>query len=144
VLFVAFVVKVKLFIKSSKVNEMGKPRVILRRCDEYDTDLIAGIIRESVFDLKIDISGKIFIKPNVVSANRQYIHHSYTNPKVVEAMVKVLKEKGLTDITAGESGGYGVPSRLFFKESGYFDLAERAGFKLVDLNRNSERIPRPL
>ncbi|MDQ1331496.1 MAG: hypothetical protein QG578_1764 [Thermodesulfobacteriota bacterium] len=115
---------------------MGKPRVILRRCDEYDTDVIAGIINESVSDLKLDISGKIFIKPNIVSANRQYIHHSYTNPKVVEAMVRVLKGKGLSDITAGESGGYGVPSRLFFKESGYFDLAGRAGFKLVDLNEH--------
>jgi uncharacterized protein (DUF362 family) len=113
---------------------MGKPRVILRKCDEYDTDVIAGIIRESVSDLKIEISGKIFIKPNVVSANRQYIHHSYTNPNVVEAMVKFLKEKKLSDITAGESGGYGVPSRLFFKESGYADLAKKAGFKLVDLN----------
>ena len=115
---------------------MEKPRVILRNCSDYDLSAVSGIIKESIADLNIRIAGKIFIKPNVVSANRKYIHHSYTNPNVVEAMVKFLKEKKLSDITAGESGGYGVPSRLFFKESGYTDLAKKAGFKLVDLNEH--------
>ncbi|MBU0544744.1 MAG: DUF362 domain-containing protein [Proteobacteria bacterium] len=115
---------------------MEKPRVILRNCREYDTSAISGIIKESIADLNIRIAGKIFIKPNVVTANRKYIHHSYTNPKIVEGMIRVLKEQGLQDIIVGESGGYGVPSRLFLKESGYFDLAERAGFTLVDLNEH--------
>jgi uncharacterized protein (DUF362 family) len=112
------------------------PRVILRSCSEYDLNSISGIIKESVADLNIKIAGKIFIKPNIVSANKKYIHHSYTNPKVVEGMILALRELGNRDITVGESGGYGIPSRLFFKESGYVDLAEKAGFKLVDINEH--------
>ncbi len=116
---------------------MGKPRVILRKCDEYNADAIQGIIRESVKDLKLDIKGKVFIKPNVVSANKNYIHNSFTHPLVVESMVRLLRERGVNDITIGESGGYGIPSRLFLKESGYFDLASRLDVPVIDLNEHA-------
>jgi len=115
---------------------MKKPRVILRKCDAYDVDVISGIVRESVFDLDCRIEGKIFIKPNVVSADRRYIHHSFTNPVVVEAVVRVLKEFMPERITVGESGGYGTPSRLFLKEAGYYDMAKRTGIRVIDLNEH--------
>jgi len=47
-----------------------KPRVILRRCDTYDSDAISGVLKEALSDLKTAVKGRIFIKPNVVSANR--------------------------------------------------------------------------
>ncbi len=114
----------------------GKPRVILRKCDDYSTDSITGIIRESVDDLGHEIKGKVFIKPNVVSANRAYIHNSYTQPAVVESMIEVLRERNLKDIVIGESGGYGIPSRLFLKEAGYFDLAKRLNVPVLDMNEH--------
>ncbi len=115
---------------------MNKPRVILRNCNEYNVDVISNIIRESISDLDCQIKGKVFVKPNVVTANKRYIHHSYTNPSVVEAAVKVLKESGPERITVGESGGYGTPTRLFFKEAGYYEMAKRAGTHVIDLNEH--------
>ncbi len=119
-----------------KKKSEKKPRVILRACKDYSVDEISGILRESVFDLKPAIRGKIFIKPNVVTANRRYIHNSYTNPAVVEAMVQVLRERGCNEITVGESGGYGIPSRLFFKESGFAEMGKRIGVPVIDINEH--------
>jgi len=112
-----------------------KPRVILRRCEEYDADRIRGIIREGMQELGAGPRGRILIKPNVVTANKGYIHHSYTAPLVVESMIDVLRERDSdARITIGESGGIGIPTRLFFHDSGYFKLARRTGVPVVDFN----------
>lgn len=115
---------------------MKKPRVILRKCPDYDTDRILGIMRESVTDLGTEIKGRVFIKPNVVTANRRYIHDSYTHPSVTAAMIRLVKEKNPQDLVVGESGGYGIPTRLFLKESGYMDMCREEGARLVDLNEH--------
>ncbi len=114
-----------------------RPRVILRRCPDYKVDRISGIIRESMQALDCRVAGDVFLKPNVVTANRRYIHNSYTHPDVTEAMVNVLRQAYAPEsLCIGESGGYGIPSRLFFKESGYMDLANRIGIDLYDLNEH--------
>lgn len=115
---------------------MSQPHVILRRCNTYDVEKICRIIHESLDELETTPSGRTFIKPNIVSANKRYIHDSFTHPAVVEAMVEVLRDRETRDITIGESGGYGIPSRLFFRESGHREMAERLGVKLVDLNEH--------
>jgi uncharacterized protein (DUF362 family) len=115
---------------------MDKPRVILRSCPEYDSDALSGILKEAVSDLRITFSGNVFIKPNVVTANKKYIQNSYTHPAVVAAMAGVVKRDPVRRITIGESGGYGIPSRLFLKEAGYYEMAREAGVDLVDLNEH--------
>lgn len=126
--------------KESKPS--GKPRVFLMKCENYSVDEISGIIREVTSELGHKINGRVFIKPNVVSANREYIHNSYTQPAVVESMVRVLREKNVNDITIGESGGYGIPSRLFLKESGYAAMGKRLRVPVVDINEYpSVRVP---
>ena len=117
---------------------MKKRRVIIRKCEEYDLFTIAGIIREGVQDLGEKPSGKILIKPNVVTANTDYVHHSYTEPRMIEAMVNVLRAREpACDITIGESGAIGVPTRAFFTDSGYRRLAKR--LKVPLRNFNTER-----
>lgn len=116
---------------------MQRPRVILRRCESYDVARIADIIRAGIDQLDLDVRGKVFVKPNIVTANRRYIHHSFTHPAVTEAMIRVLNDQPADDICIGESGAYGIPSRLFFRESGYVDLARRLGVRLVDLNEHA-------
>jgi uncharacterized protein (DUF362 family) len=121
---------------------MRKPRVILRNCSTYQVDEISAIIRESVSDLDCQIKGKVFVKPNVVTANKRYIRDSYTHPAVVEAAVQVMKESDPRTIIVGESGGYGTPSRMFFKEAGYYEMAKRAGVDVIDLNEHAlEKVP---
>jgi uncharacterized protein (DUF362 family) len=86
-------------------------------------------------DLGEKPSGKIFIKPNVVMANTDYVHHAHTEPHVVEAMVNHLREQESDpDITLGESGGIGMPTRLMFTESGYRELAKRINVPLRNFN----------
>ncbi|MEW6076793.1 MAG: DUF362 domain-containing protein [Thermodesulfobacteriota bacterium] len=115
---------------------MKKPRVILRSCPEYDADAISGILNESVRDLGVTFTGNVFIKPNVVTANKKYIHNSYTHPSAVAAMAEIVKGNAVRRITIGESGGYGIPSRLFLKEAGYYEMARKSGVDLVDLNEH--------
>lgn len=117
---------------------MTKPRVIIRSCPEYDVEKIREIVRQSLDELGggFNFAGKVFIKPNVVSANKGYIHDSYTNPKVVEAVAGLVNESKPQRLTIGESGGYGIPSRLFLKEAGYFDLGKKVGAEVIDLNEH--------
>ncbi|TAL35412.1 MAG: DUF362 domain-containing protein [Spirochaetes bacterium] len=121
---------------SEKTAGKAKPRVIVRLCDEYDPPRIQEIIRESMDELGMKPRGKVFIKPNVVSANKNYIHNSFTEPSVVESAIKVLKGQGVPDITVGESGGFGIPSRLFLKEAGYLEMGARLGVRVIDLNEH--------
>lgn len=95
---------------------------------------MTSIVGDMLASLASVPKGRIFIKPNIVTANKRYIHHSYTQPAVVESMVRVLRESGSEDISIGESGGFGIPSRLFFAESGYEAMARRLDVPLLDLN----------
>ncbi len=115
--------------------------VIIRKCDEYNIDTIAGIIREGMEELGERPRGRILIKPNVVTANKEYIHHSYTSPVVIESMVNTLRTHYQADgnITIGESGGIGIPTRLFFADSGYRKLSKKLGVRLSDFNEEETR-----
>lgn len=119
----------------------NKPRVILRKCARHDTGAAEKIVRECFDDLGFSPRGNVLIKPNIVTANRKYIHHSYTHPTVTEGIIRVLKAGGIDggNITIGESSGYGIPPGLFMREAGYAALARRTGVRLVDFNEDRSR-----
>ncbi|NLH49683.1 MAG: DUF362 domain-containing protein [Myxococcales bacterium] len=108
-------------------------RVILRRCASPAGDHARKIIAESLAELGIKPAGKTLIKPNVVTANRAYIHHSYTDPRLVGAAIDVFRANGAAEVTVGESGGFGIPSRLFLREAGYLAL-QKHGARVTDFN----------
>jgi uncharacterized protein (DUF362 family) len=117
-----------------------KRKVIIRRCEAYDVDRIASIIKDAMAELGETPRGRILIKPNVVTANKGYIHHSYTEPRVVEAMVTSLRESNSeAGITIGESGGIAIPTRMFFTDSGYYEMGKRLGVPVVDFNEEETR-----
>ncbi len=118
----------------------GERKVIIRQCESYDRDTIRQIIKEGIRELKLKPAGKILIKPNIVTANKGYIHHSFTEPAMLDAMVGVLRQDcGQEEITIGESAGIGMPSRLFFAESGIKKLADKLKVPLVDFNEEQVR-----
>ncbi|MCP4131305.1 MAG: DUF362 domain-containing protein [bacterium] len=123
------------------MKQQNKQRtVIIRKCDEYNIDTIRSLIKEGIEELGEKPKGRIFIKPNVVTANKEYIQHSYTEPRMLEAMVHTLREDyGQQTITMGESGGIGMPTRLFFAESGIKKLSKKLKVPLVDLNEEQTR-----
>jgi uncharacterized protein (DUF362 family) len=117
---------------------MKARKVVIRRCDEYDPSALRGIIREGIEELREAPSGRILLKPNVVTANREYVHHSYTEPRVTEAIVDVLRQRERAcDVTIGESGAIGMPTRMSFADSGYLEMARR--LKVPLRNFNTER-----
>lgn len=119
---------------------MKSRKVIIRRCEDYDPQRMSTIIAEAMEELGERPRGRILIKPNVVTANKGYIHHSYTEPRLVESMVSVIRS-GSDDarITIGESGGIAIPTRMFFTDAGYYDLEKRIGVPVVDFNEEQTR-----
>ncbi len=88
---------------------------------------IAALLEKVAFSPE---KGKgIFIKPNVVigTGDRGIV----TSPAVVESLMKYLAGY---EITIGERSAVGVDTHSALERSGYRDLAERFGAKLVDLN----------
>lgn len=119
-------------------KEAKKRQVIIRKCETYDKDLIRSMIRDGIRELGLSPSGQILIKPNIVTANKGYIHHSFTAPEMLEAMVTSLrKDFSQEQITMGESGGIGMPSRMFFAESGIAAMAKRLKVPLRDFNEEA-------
>lgn len=119
---------------------MAKPKVILRRCEAPAPDAVRAIVRECFGELGARPRGKVLIKPNVVTANRGYIHHSYTHPGVTEGLILELKSRAeVEEITIGESSAFGIPPGLFAHEAGYGALARRLGVRLVDFNEDRSR-----
>ena len=121
-------------------DHIKQRKVIIRKCEAYDVAQMTTIIREAMDELGQAPRGKILIKPNVVTANKGYIHHSYTEPRLVESMVNVLRESDkAAQITIGESGGIAIPTRMFFTDSGYYDMGKRLGVPVVDFNEEETR-----
>ncbi|MFZ5572020.1 MAG: DUF362 domain-containing protein [Thermodesulfobacteriota bacterium] len=119
----------------------GERKVIIRRCDAYDKSHIRKIIKQGMDELGRNPKGKILIKPNIVTANKEYIHHSFTEPTMLAAMVETLRQDYRQErITIGESGGIGIPTRMFFAESGIGKLCKNLGVPLVDFNEEQARV----
>jgi uncharacterized protein (DUF362 family) len=108
--------------------------VIIRRCETYDAPIIERIIEEGIEELKENPSGKILIKPNVVSST-PVVQSAHTHTSVVEAAVNALRRmKAGSETSIGESGGMAIPTRLFFHHAGYSRMARRLGVPLRDFN----------
>ncbi len=75
--------------------------------------------------------GAIFIKPNVPGPGPAE-QGLFTDPRVVEALVKRFAGR---EIVIGESCVIGYEAPRAFERTGYAEMAERYGLKLVDLNQ---------
>lgn len=74
---------------------------------------------------------KVVIKPNLI-INRPY--PVTASPKTVECIVNFFKGKTKEIIIAEGSGMCRGGTNKAFLDLGYFELAEKSGIKLVDLN----------
>lgn len=101
----------------------------------YQTRLIRSSIVNAFKELKIDLYDKktAFIKVNIVRPAKPN-SCIITHPVVVEALITVLREKGIDHIIIGEGPAAGVDVGSAFKTSGYLDLAQKMKVKLLDIN----------
>jgi len=77
----------------------------------------------------------VFIKPNLVVSRCEWTGVN-TDPRVVEAIVKVLKAMGISRIIVGDGSGMGYNASKALQICGYHDMAKRYGLKLVDLEKD--------
>jgi uncharacterized protein (DUF362 family) len=133
----------------------GKPRVIER---ENGMETVAiqrireGRVEEAVRRAVADVGGmsryvasgaRVLIKPNLL-CTRNWRTGTTVNPAVVEAIVHLAWEAGAGDVLIGDGSGVGEDTDKVFQVLGYDVLARRCGARLVNLNRNPERVECPM
>lgn len=100
----------------------------IRTAVEESIRLLGGI--ESFVQPK----DKVVIKPNLVFGLPPYTGFT-TDPPIVQAIVEKCQSIGPVDLTIAEGSG-GIDTKLAYRISGYTELAEKYGMKLVDLNES--------
>jgi len=108
-----------------------KHKVLIMRCDTYDADKIAGIIKEGMEELNAIPSGNILLKPNVVMAHKQFFPHAFTRSEFLDGAIAATKDKAqdVKEISVGERSGITVPTRYNFKEADYPQVIKKHGIK---------------
>jgi len=77
---------------------------------------------------------KVVIKPNLVFGLPPYTGFT-TDPPIIQAIVEMCQSVAPVELTIAEGSG-GIDTNLAFRISGYTELAEKYGLKLVDLNES--------
>ena len=108
-----------------------KQKVIIRRCDTYDADKIAGIIREGMEELGVRPEGRVMLKPNVVLAHREVFPDAFTRSEFLDGVLAAVRSEAreVKEIAVGERSGITIPTRYCFKEAGYPEVIKKHGAK---------------
>ena len=111
-------------------------KVEFSRCEDYDVDKISDIIRRHFTKIGVTkdtfYGKKVALKPNLVSA-KDPSAAATTHPAVVEAVYRVIRELGGTDVILAESPGgpYTVMAlNRIYKATGMTEMAHRASLPL--------------
>ena len=136
-------------LRRSAIDSSGKAVVASVRHDDklqaLTKALEDGLFWQTLEDTRV-LSGKtkdrfsIVIKPNFMFAYNKRDHSTYTDPELVEALVRALRDKGYERIAVVEAHStYGQ----YFGNRGVLDVAEylgyavdgSRGYRVVDLTR---------
>ena len=101
-----------------------KPIVIIRHCDDYDSDNIRDLAVDALDQMNLRPTGRTLIKPNVV-ASGPFFPYAFTRPEFVRGIYQALKTRAddnLTELAVGERCGITVPTRTSYDGAGYLDL----------------------
>jgi len=120
-------------IQEVNVSEEGKMKykVLIMRCDKYDPEKIAGIVKEGMKALSVKPSGRILLKPNVVIAHPEIFPHAFTRKEFLDGVISATKAvaEDVTEIAVGERSGITIPTRYNFKNAGYPEVIKKHGIK---------------
>ncbi len=104
--------------------------------------MVRRLVEETGCFDRIRPDDSVMIKPNLVASRKDWIGVD-TDPRVIESLVKCLKDRGVQRITVGDGSGMGNSATKAFEYCGYQDLSVRYGFRLVDLERD-EFVKKPV
>jgi uncharacterized protein (DUF362 family) len=94
---------------------------------EKSIDLIGGF---SVYS-----GDSILVKPNLVTSKKYYTGAT-TDPRIIEAVIIILKRMGAKNITIAEGSWTGCDTERAFEATGVKHLAKKYDVKLVDLKKD--------
>ena len=108
-----------------------KHKVLIMRCDAYDPDRIAGIIKDGMAELGVVPFGRILLKPNVVLAHTRFFPNAYTRSEFLDGVIRAVKSRAasIEEIAVGERSGITIPTRFNFKNAGYRDVIKKYAIK---------------
>jgi len=114
--------------------------VYLDTIRRYDVAGIEDSLSRSFEEIGFDASGRrtAIIKPNLVIAVNPKTA-IVTHPAVTEAVINVLRGRGLEEIAIAEGPGVGSVTDTVFEATGYRALADRLGVRLIDFNAAERR-----
>lgn len=96
-------------------------KVLIMKCDNYDVDKIAGIVKQGMEELGVKPSGNVLLKPNAVLAHPDVFPHACTRQEFLDGVLSATKAMApdAKEISVGERSGISIPTRFSFKHAGY-------------------------
>lgn len=111
----------------------ARSRVALAACASYDADIL-GALRAAWQNANApDMRGaSIVLKPNLVD----YVggNPSFTDPRVVQAMIHLAREMGARQIVVADGPAFRRDSQAILDATGYAEMLAREQVQFVDLN----------
>jgi len=107
---------------------------IVKGMPPIETATAALEMISSDLDSALSAGKPILIKPNYINAKHPSTGMT-TDSRVVEGIVKFLRQRDIKEIMIGEGSGFADTFQAF-KVAGITAVAERWGVKLVDLNKD--------
>ena len=109
----------------------NKHKVLIMRCEEYDAQKIAGIVKAGMDELGVTPSGKILLKPNVVLAHPEVFPHAFTRSEFLDGVISATREtaRDAEEIAVGERSGITIATRYNFKQAGYPEVIKKHKIK---------------
>lgn len=105
--------------------------MILRHVPAYDPARVRQVAREALRELGLRPRGRTLVKPNCVASGEQF-PHAYTRAEFLEGVLLALideQDPSLTELAVGERCGITIPTRMAFRDAGYYPMFERVGVK---------------
>jgi uncharacterized protein (DUF362 family) len=104
-----------------------KHKVMIMRCEDYDSEKISGIIKEGMEKLDVRPTGRILLKPNVVIAHPEVFPHAFTRKEFLDGVISATKAKAtnVREIAIGERCGITLATRWAFKNAGYPEVLKK-------------------
>jgi len=98
-------------------------------------EMVHTLLRKTGALERIRPDDRVMIKPNLVVSRRNWAGID-TDPRIIEALIIALKDRGVRRITVGDGSGMGYSASKAFDYCGYRDFASRYGIRLVDLEKD--------
>jgi len=107
---------------------------IIKAANPVETTIRALETIETEVNSVLTVKKPILIKPNYINSKPPSTGIT-TDSRVIEGIVKFLRERNINDISIGEGSGFSDTFEAF-KNTGVDEVAERYGVKLIDLNKD--------